>query len=130
MEGFQLKFIATVCRELLTGNRENIITEYQKLKTDIATGEIALSELVKQEVLKETPASYSRKLASGKGRRSAAYEVALASWQKFKAGDTVTAGQTIGTVGATALMESAIGDHVHFSVSCNGEPVNPKEFLG
>ena len=54
----------------------------------------------------------------------------LAKEVPVKAGDTVTAGQTIGTVGATALMESAIGDHVHFSVSCNGQPVNPKEFLG
>ncbi len=54
----------------------------------------------------------------------------LAEDVSVKSGDTVTAGQTIGTVGATALMESAIGDHVHFSVSCNGEPVNPKDFLG
>ncbi len=44
-------------------------------------------------------------------------------------GDKVTAGQTIGYVGATALLESAIGDHVHFSVSCNGELVDPNEFL-
>ena len=44
-------------------------------------------------------------------------------------GDMVTAGQTIGTVGNTALMESAIGDHLHFGVTCNGEPVNPAEFL-
>ena len=46
-----------------------------------------------------------------------------------KAGDTVTAGQKIGTVGATALLESAIGDHLHFSVSCNGTVVDPVEFL-
>lgn len=44
-------------------------------------------------------------------------------------GDKVTAGQTIGKVGSTALMESALGDHVHFSVSCNGTPVDPAEFL-
>ena len=44
-------------------------------------------------------------------------------------GDAVTAGQTIGTVGNTALMESAIGDHVHFAVTCDGEPVNPADFL-
>ncbi len=44
-------------------------------------------------------------------------------------GDTVTAGQTIGTVGNTALLESAIGDHVHFSVSCNDKFVDPAEFL-
>ena len=46
-----------------------------------------------------------------------------------KAGDTVTAGQVIGKVGNTALMESAIGDHVHFAVTCDGEPVNPADFL-
>jgi murein DD-endopeptidase MepM/ murein hydrolase activator NlpD len=46
-----------------------------------------------------------------------------------KPGDTVTAGQTIGTVGNTALMESAIGDHVHFGVTCDGKAVNPADFL-
>ena len=44
-------------------------------------------------------------------------------------GETVTMGQTIGTVGATALMETALGDHVHFSVTCNDEPVDPQAFL-
>ena len=53
----------------------------------------------------------------------------LAQEVSVKAGDTVTAGQEIGKVGATALLESAIGDHVHFSVSCNGELVNPNDFL-
>ena len=44
-------------------------------------------------------------------------------------GDTVTLGQKIGTVGNTALMESALGDHIHFSVTCNDEPVDPQKFL-
>ena len=44
-------------------------------------------------------------------------------------GQTVQAGDTIGTVGNTALLESAIGDHVHFSVTCNDENVDPAEFL-
>ncbi len=47
-----------------------------------------------------------------------------------KAGDNVTAGQKIGVVGCTALLENAIGDHLHFSVSCNGTVVDPVEFLG
>jgi murein DD-endopeptidase MepM/ murein hydrolase activator NlpD len=38
-------------------------------------------------------------------------------------------GQAIGTVGASALLESAIGDHVHFSVTRDGEPMDPMEFL-
>ena len=46
------------------------------------------------------------------------------------AGDTVTLGQAIGTVGNSALLESAIGDHLHFSVTCNDKPVDPNQFLG
>ncbi len=46
-----------------------------------------------------------------------------------KAGDQVTAGQTIGYVGCTALLESGVGDHLHFSVSCNEQSVDPAEFL-
>ena len=53
----------------------------------------------------------------------------LAAEVSVKSGDTVTAGQVIGCVGSSALMESAIGDHVHFSVTCNGETVDPKDFL-
>ena len=45
------------------------------------------------------------------------------------AGEQVTLGQTLGTVGNSAPMESAIGDHVHFSVRCNDEPMDPMEFL-
>ena len=44
-------------------------------------------------------------------------------------GDSVEMGQAIGCVGTTALMENAIGDHVHFSVTRNDEPVDPEEFL-
>ena len=49
---------------------------------------------------------------------------------KVTPGETVTMGQTIGTVGTTALMETALGDHVHFSVTCDGEAVDPAEFIG
>ena len=45
-------------------------------------------------------------------------------------GDTVTVGQAIGAVGNTALLESAIGEHVHFSVSCNDVFMDPMAFLG
>jgi len=44
-------------------------------------------------------------------------------------GDKVSMGQTIGTVGQTALMESALGEHIHFSVVCNGKTVDPAQFL-
>ena len=45
------------------------------------------------------------------------------------AGDAVTMGQTIGYVSATALVETAMGSHVHFSVSCKDIPMDPADFL-
>lgn len=44
-------------------------------------------------------------------------------------GDKVVLGQTIGSVGATALTESAIGPHVHFSVAYQDMPMDPADFL-
>ena len=46
-----------------------------------------------------------------------------------KPGDQVKLGQAIGCVGVTALLETAVGEHVHFSVSRNDEPMDPVEFL-
>lgn len=46
-----------------------------------------------------------------------------------KAGQTVSRGDVIGTVGQTALTEKALGPHVHFGVTCNDIPVDPAEFV-
>ncbi len=53
----------------------------------------------------------------------------LDSTLAVQTGATVKLGQTIGTVGNTALLENALGDHLHFSVTCNDEIINPAEFL-
>ena len=53
----------------------------------------------------------------------------LAEETAVSAGNTVTLGQTIGTVGATALLESGLGEHLHFSVLCDDEQMDPAEFL-
>ena len=45
------------------------------------------------------------------------------------AGDTVELGQPIGYVGATALVETAMAPHLHFSVSFQNEPIDPNDFL-
>lgn len=44
-------------------------------------------------------------------------------------GDAVAAGDTIGSVGASAACESAQESHLHLSVSLNGESVSPMEYL-
>ncbi len=48
---------------------------------------------------------------------------------RVKAGDAVTMGQTIGLVGSSALLETALGEHVHFSVTCDGKIVDPEAFF-
>ena len=53
----------------------------------------------------------------------------LAEDLAVSAGDTVTAGQTIGYAGSSALVETAMGSHVHFSVTHQDQPMDPAEFL-
>ena len=53
----------------------------------------------------------------------------LAETVMVKAGDQVTAGQTIGYAGDSAITESALGSHVHFSVTRHDVPMDPAEFL-
>ena len=48
---------------------------------------------------------------------------------RVTAGDQVTMGQPIGYVGTTALVESVMGPHVHFSVSYRDTPMDPADFL-
>ena len=44
-------------------------------------------------------------------------------------GQQVHMGQAIGVVGQTALVESAMGPHLHFSVTWQDEAMDPREFL-
>ena len=44
-------------------------------------------------------------------------------------GDPVKAGQKIGCAGTSAILESAIGCHVHFSVTRDDQSVDPAKFL-
>ena len=48
---------------------------------------------------------------------------------EVSAGDTVQLGQTIGYVGTSAMMEYALGNHVHFSVTQAGASVDPEQFV-
>ena len=45
------------------------------------------------------------------------------------AGESVEAGQTIGYVASSALVETTMGSHLHFSVTSQGKPMDPVEFL-
>ena len=45
------------------------------------------------------------------------------------AGDTVEMGQTIGYVGSSALVETTMGSHVHFSVTSQNQFMDPADFF-
>ncbi len=45
------------------------------------------------------------------------------------AGEDVAAGQVLGQVGGTALIETAMEPHLHFEVCKNGDPIDPAGFL-
>lgn len=53
----------------------------------------------------------------------------LAAETNVVPGETVKMGQTIGSVGTTALMEASLGDHVHFSVTKDDTAIDPEEFF-
>ena len=89
LEGFQRRFIQAVLQSKLTGQPDILENCYTELKNSIENRTIDLSELVKSEVLSDSPENYKRKQGAPGFRRSAPYELALASGKKFCAGDKV-----------------------------------------
>ncbi len=60
------------------------------------------------------------------------YESTYANLQSVPtvaAGQYVSAGQVIGAVGTTSLIESSSAPHLHFSVTKDGAPYDPEQFL-
>ena len=53
----------------------------------------------------------------------------LAAMPTVSAGDKVRAGDVIGSVGRTALLEVGQEPHLHFAVHRNGQPVDPEGFV-
>ncbi len=53
----------------------------------------------------------------------------LAEIPTIKVGDAVLAGETIGSVGTPALCEIGKPTHLHFSMTLDGESVNPNDYL-
>ena len=48
---------------------------------------------------------------------------------RVQEGDYVSAGEVLGVVGNSSLIESGQGAHLHFAVTKDGTPMDPREFL-
>ena len=53
----------------------------------------------------------------------------LAEDVSVSVGEQVQLGQAIGYVGCSALLETALGDHLHFAVTCEGVSIDPEAFF-
>ena len=88
-EPFRRNFIREVVTRLLTGRGAEIPALRDEYRERIAGHLLPLRDLAKSETLGDSTANYRRKLASGTGRRSAAYELAIAAGRELRAGAQV-----------------------------------------
>lgn len=89
LEPFQRKFIREIVSGLLHDDPAAIEKSYRFWHDAIEKRTLPLEELAKSEVLSDSPENYRKKLAAGTTRRSAPYELALASGKNFRAGDRI-----------------------------------------
>ncbi len=90
LEPFQRVFIKSMLTMLLKKKDGSIAKLIDDTKKAISSREWELAKFAKTETLSESPESYQRKIESGKGRRSAAYELALNAKRQYSQGDQVS----------------------------------------
>lgn len=89
LEPFQRRYIRELVTLLLQGRGGEAEGLRQRYRQDLEGHVLPLADLAKREVLSTPPRVYAEALSQGGGRRSAAYELALASSREYRQGDTV-----------------------------------------
>lgn len=90
LEPFQRDYIKALITALLNGKPDAITALTKSNRDAIANQKLPLEKLAKTETLNDSPENYAKKLESGKGRRSAAYELALKANRDYRQGDQVS----------------------------------------
>ncbi|MCK5844748.1 MAG: hypothetical protein KAG97_08585, partial [Victivallales bacterium] len=90
LEPFQRDYLKALMEHLLKGNYDAIAEMTSEYEREISNRIIPLAKLAKTETLSDSPENYRKKLEFGKGRRSAAYELALKSGRKYDRGDQLS----------------------------------------
>lgn len=89
LEPFQRKFIMQIVSAGLHNDPQAAKDAYWQWHQAIAEKTIPLEDLAKSEILSDSPENYRKKLSTPSARRSAPYELALASGKKYRTGDKV-----------------------------------------
>lgn len=115
LEPFQRNFIRAVLSLLLRDQVDQYPALFADYRSRIENRQLPLADLAKRENLSTAPHVYKQKLADGKTRRSAAYELALASDRDYKQGDQVAFYVTgdkksVGVAENSRLLQDAPGD--------------------
>lgn len=90
LEPFQREFLNVILHSLLKEEYSGITERYQEFSRQISDGAMPTAMVAKTETLKDSVAVYKRKLASGSGRRAAAYELAAAHEEDYQPGDQIS----------------------------------------
>ena len=89
LEPFQRKFMMETISLLLHKKDQEVEALYNNFSDQITKQTLPLSDFVKSETLARSPKAYQEKMATGKGRRAAAYELVLASDREYRQGDQI-----------------------------------------
>lgn len=89
LEPFQRDFMRKTISLLLHRKSDEILKLYDSFCEKIRNHSMPLAEFVKTETLARSVKAYQDKLATGKGRRAAAYELAAIAEQDFRQGDQI-----------------------------------------
>ncbi|MCF6175595.1 MAG: ribonuclease H-like domain-containing protein [Victivallaceae bacterium] len=89
LEPFQREIIHQLIALRLSEENDKIGPMFEKYREALLNHELPLNKIAKSETLNDSTDNYRRKMATGKGRRSAAYELAIASGLDYRQGDQV-----------------------------------------
>ncbi|HIJ95360.1 MAG TPA: DNA polymerase II [Desulfuromonadales bacterium] len=84
------EFMRELIERLLRGQGDSVERLYQDFCTRLRRRDLDVAWVARTETLSESPESYREKVASGGRNRSAAFEIALTSERKYRAGDQIS----------------------------------------
>jgi len=110
LEAFLRRFIEEAVSAILKDGVKDLTPLIEAYRDNIRSHTLPLADFLRKENLTQTVDSYKKALSSGKGKRSAVYELAARSKQDFKPGDGLKyyvtgAKKSVSVVGNSKLEE-------------------------